>query len=481
MLVKSERNYRPIIEHIRTRHSRLFDVRAMMRLEAAMSCRYAVYLPDRDIVRCITDAEDGGELIPVEAFARRLLRALERPEYGRCPGHVVVIDAVLFDYLRVHRLLKAVLWTFERMMLQATLVTCRVMFEGTSGERGAAWQSRVLPIDIVMAGATADGDVHIAGVQARTLAVWARTEASSSLNFGHEPEKLFHEVRLDLQLRIPGDPPRAHRDATGALFRLYEIVAHTWGRDEYGGWRAAQFDRHRCGVAMPCDLYRSVYDLPSVLPLRTDGSAREVALVVDPARSAGTLAALAPFIACLRRQGWSMHLVGLGWGTLSWPEDSEDLFRSIVPLPLSLTTPERATTWCDAYLGTPIPRIVGNDYAIALGTLAGFDLVISAENTAAHALMGRLQDLKIETWALLGMADAVAQTAEVVNACAAFESAYRTIVVLNVDALRLCRALGFPPEKLQRWSEYDVSDEDDWRRCPRLSSIAAAVLDMRIE
>lgn len=481
MLVKSERNYRPILEHIRTRHSRLFDVRALMRLEAAMSCRYAVYFPDRDIVSCITDPEDGGEHISKESFTRRLLRASERPEYGRCPGHVVVMDTVLFDYLRAHRLLKAALWTFERMMLQATLVTCSVTFGVTSGERAAAWQSKVSPIGVVIAGVTADAAVHIAAVHAQTLAASARTEVSAPLKFGHEPSKPFHEVRLDLQLRIPGDPPQARSDASGALFRLYEIVAHTWGRGEYGGWRAAQIDRYRCGVAMPCDLYRGVCDLPSVMPVRPGGSARQVALVVDPPRSAAILPALAPFTAYLRDRGWNIHLVGLGWGTLSWPGDTEHLLASIVPFPLSLTTSERATTRREAYLGTPITRIAGDDYAAAVGTLAGFDLVISAENTAAHTLTARLGDLRIETWALLGIADDTAQTAEAVNACAAFEYAYQTIVVLNVHALRLCRALGLPPEKLWRWSEDDGGDADDWRRCPRLLSATAAIRGIAIE
>ena len=480
MLVKSERNYRPILEYIRSRHSRLFDVRVMLRLEAVMSCRYAVYFPDRQIVNCITDADDDGEQISIESFARRLLRASERPEYGRCPSHVVVVDAVLFDSLRAHRLLKAVLWAFERTLLQASLVTCRVRFEGTSGDRAAAWQSRVLPIDVAIADATND-EVHIAAVQAQTLTISGRTEVSAPPKFGHEPGKPFYEARVDLQLRIPGDPPQARSDASGTLFWLYEMIAQMSGRNEYGMWRAALIDHYRRGVAMPRDLYRSVCDLPSVMPLGSRSAAREVALVIDPARSPAILTVLAPFIADLRRRDWSVHLIGLGWGTLFWPGDAQDLFASIIPFPLSLTTSERAAIARDAYLGTPIARIAGDDCATAVGTMAGFDLVISAENTAAHALMGRLRDLKVETWALLGIADVNTQTAETVNACAAFEYAYQTIIVLNIDALRLCRALGLPPEKLRRWGEDEASGEDDWCRCPSLSSTAAATRSIMTE
>jgi hypothetical protein len=45
-LVKSERNYSPILEYIHTRHPRLFDVRALMRLEAAVSCHSAGFPGD---------------------------------------------------------------------------------------------------------------------------------------------------------------------------------------------------------------------------------------------------------------------------------------------------------------------------------------------------------------------------------------------------------------------------------------------------
>src|SRR5215469_3169514 len=39
--------------------------------------------------------------------------------------------------------------------------------------------------------------------------------------------------------------------------------------------------------------------------------------------------------------------------------------------------------------------------------------------------------------------------------------------------LRLCRALGFPSEKLRRWSEDAINEDDDWCGCPRLSLSAS--------
>ena len=464
-LVKSERNYRPILEYIRARHQRLFDIRALMRLEAAVSRRYAVYFPDREIVRCITDVDDGGEEIRVDALVTHLLHSLVRPDYGRCPSHVIVMHSALFHQLCAHRLLKAVLWIFERMMLRCTLVTCRVALDDASSERGAAWQGEAYPLDLKPAETTAAGDAHVAGVHAQTLVNSLETQASNGLRFDHEPQKPYHEARLVLRLRLPGDPPSPRPGASDALAYLHAVAARTWTRDECSGWSAAQIDHYRRGIAMPADFYHSVHRVSSVLPLCSSGPTRQVALAIDSARSAVTLAAVASFVALLCGQGWRIHLAGLGSGPLSWSDDSHKLFASIIPLPLSLATPEPAMTSRDAYLGTPIPRTTGSDCELAVDTLAGFDIVISVENNFAHGLMGRLRDLRVETWALLGTAESVGRAAEVVNACAAFEHAYQMIVVLNAKTLRLCRALGLPPEKLRRWSEVEVSNDDDWCAC----------------
>ena len=181
-------------------------------------------------------------------------------------------------------------------------------------------------------------------------------------------------------------------------------------------------------------------------------------------------------VAGLRRQGWAVHLVGLGRGELVWSDTSHELFASIIPLPLSLTNHERAVASHNAYLGTPLPRLRGSDRDAAVGTLAAFHLVISAENLVAHTVAGELRDLKVETWALLGIPNAARQSAEIVNACAAFEHAYQIIIVLNAQILRLCRALGLPSGKLRRWSDDMAGNDDDW--CESLSlSFSASVSD----
>ena len=463
-LIKSERNYQPILEQIRAQHPRLFDIRAMMRLEAAISRRYALYFPDREVIRCSTDVDDLGEDISVKAFVKCLLRASERPDYERCPSHLIVIDAALFDQLCASGLHKALIWNLERMLLQSTFVSCRVTFEKTEGQRSAAWRSEALAFGMPAA-PFVDGDVHIAAVHAQSLLSSLKSQVSGGLRFSHEPSKPYHRARLGLRLGVPAIPPPPQPGAIDALDRLCAEVVRT--REKHSFWSNAQIGGYRCGIASPADFYFSVHRIPSVLPLASANPSRQVALVVDPTGAALTWVPLGQFAATLCRQGWAIHLVGLGTAGMVWSEAAHALSASIIPLPLSLATSEQTTESPDAYLGTPIPRMSASDRDAASGTLAAFDLVISVENTFAHTLVGQLRDLNVETWALLGIADG--RSAEIVNACAAFEHAYQIIIVSDPKTLRLCRALGLPSEKLRRWCEGAVSDDEDWSECPELS------------
>jgi hypothetical protein len=83
--------------------------------------------------------------------------------------------------------------------------------------------------------------------------------------------------------------------------------------------------------------------------------------------------------------------------------------------------------------------------------------------------MGALRKLQVETWAVLGLADDASRRAEAVNACAAYEHAYHTIIVLDAETYCLCRALGLPVDKLRRWGENSTRADETWDRCPPLS------------
>lgn len=463
-LIKSERDYRPIVEHIRAARPRLFDVRSVMRLEAAANPRYAIYLPDRSVVRCLTHADDEGEPISAGELARRLLRALVRPDYGSCPGHVLVMNTALFETLQAHRILQAVLWVFEQVLLQSTYAACRVAIEYTTGDRSASWQASVYPADIAPLERTPRGEVQIAAVHAQTLADTVRSRASDSRRFALEDWKPYQEAWITLRLRLPGNPAATQPGAGDELLDFCTKLAEHWTREDLGGWDAAKINRYRCGFAMPSDLYRNIHNVPTVLPSRASAQNQQAALVVDPSWASGAVAALAPFAEFLRRLGYRIHLAGFGQEALCWPAEACELFDSILPLPASLLAPIPQSENLDAYLGTPVPRISNRDLEAVVGSLAGFDLVISVENSVAHAAAGRLRDLRVDTWALLGTGAATATAAELVNACAAFEYAYRLIVVLDARMLGLCRALGLPSEKLACWSSNEPSQEIAWRR-----------------
>jgi hypothetical protein len=340
--VKSERNYQPILEEIRARHPRLFDVRAMMRLEAADSRRYALYFPDREIVWRTTDVDGSGEEISVEDFVKGLLRSSVRPDYGRCPSQVIVINAALFDQLRTSRLHRAVIWTLERLLLQSAFVVCQIVFAETKGQREAAWQIQTLPFDMP-AESIVGGNIHVTAVHCQTLLHSLKALASGDFKFNPEPRKSYHQVRLELFLGFPTPPSAPIPGAIDAFARLCALVADIWTREGHGIWSNAQIDRYRCGIASPADFYFSVHRIPSVLPLTSTGPSRHVALVIDPACSALTWPALGQFAAALAGHGWTIHLVGLGKGGMVWSDASHALFASVIPLPLTLADPERAT------------------------------------------------------------------------------------------------------------------------------------------
>jgi hypothetical protein len=195
--VKSERNYRPILEEIRARHPRLFDVRTMMRLEAAVSRRYALYFPDREIVWCTTDVDDSGEETSVEDFVKGLLRSSVRPDYGRCPSQVIAINAALLDQLRTSRLHRAVIWTLERLLLESAFVACQIVFAETKGQREAVWQIQTLPFDMP-AESIAGGNIHVTAVHCQTLLHSLKAPASGDFKFNPEPRKSYHQARLEL-------------------------------------------------------------------------------------------------------------------------------------------------------------------------------------------------------------------------------------------------------------------------------------------
>ncbi|WP_448207769.1 glycosyltransferase [Azospirillum sp. sgz302134] len=461
MLTESERDYRPILTHIQGRHPALFSVKAIARAEARVGRRYAVYLPDRGVVRCTTDPALGVEDLPLADFLRRAMRAPERPEYGACPGHLAVMDSGLWDLLERHGLLQGTLWTLERACAQATVVRGRVSVAEAAG-CALEWRGVPVGLEDTVPAPLPSGGAEMVAMQTRTLLDLVRRQPTGTPELEREPDKPCAEAHLHLRLSVP-DPLVPPATADAALASLYDAMAAQWSGKANGGWSAAPIDRYRAGVATPRDVYWTVHQLPSVLPLlRRPGQA---ALVVEPARP-DRLALAVRLAAWLRAGGWEPHLVAMGAGELACFPETAETVASVIPMPLPLVLPERPLTRRDAYLGTPLRTLEKDDEDMAVGTLAAFDLVVTVQHDLAHRLMGRLRKLGVATWAVLGLPDTHRTAADAVNACAAFEHAYQTIVPLDARTFRLCQALALPVDKLRRW---DGEGEDpDWGDCTTL-------------
>jgi hypothetical protein len=134
----------------------------------------------------------------------------------------------------------------------------------------------------------------------------------------------------------------------------------------------------------------------------------------------------------------------------------------------------------DAYLGAPVGRLSVADLTDALGTLAGFDVIVSIQHSLAHTLTGQLRKLQVEAWTLLGrqLLD-VGATGDgrwligPVTACAAFEHAYQRIIALDPQTLDLCRSVGIPVDKLYRWGDAPAESAGRWGQCPLLELSAS--------
>lgn len=472
MLTESERDYRPILTHIQKRHPALFAVRAVLRAEAAVGRRYAVYLPDRAIVRCVTDPAAGEEDVPLADFVRRVLRAPERPGYGECPGLLAVMDSGLYELLKRHRLLRGALWVLERAAAHATLVRATVTARAAESGWALSWSGAPVGLQADAPFPLPDGGAAMAMLPTAALLDLVRRQPAGTPLLERDPRKPCAEARLSLTLALPGavQPPAG---ADAALSTLREAMAVAWSRPSNGGWAAAPIDRYRAGVATPEDVYQTVHRLPSVLPLLPPaGHRRLAALVADPA-DAGALETAARMARWLAGKGYDAHLVALGGGDLTLAPELVEVFASVVPHPSPLVLPERPLVHRDAYLGTPLRPWDAVEEDMAVGTLAVFDLVVTVRCGAAHPLMGRLRALGVTGWALLGASTVpgAPSLADAVNGCAAFEHAYQTVVPLDARTFRLCQALGFPPDKLRRWEDATEPDADpDWTVCAPLSS-----------
>lgn len=114
----------------------------------------------------------------------------------------------------------------------------------------------------------------------------------------------------------------------------------------------------------------------------------------------------------------------------------------ILPLPELLTRIQARS-----YQGAQMPCFDPSGTNAVVSTLAGYHRAVSVDGGASHTLMGALRRLKVETWALLGYCEQDQEASQAVNACAAFEQAYSSIVVSNAENPALVPSFRYAPRK----------------------------------
>lgn len=447
MLVEAERDFAPILTYIREKHSRLYNVKAVLRMEIETRARYAVYHPDTGFVRCMT-VHGVEELVKLDDYLVRLFRAAERPGYGLCPGHLILMDQALHDMLVTERMLQGVLWTLECAVMHAAIATCSLTIH-SSNERMLYWDS----LSVNRTGAhnlpPIPEKAQIIAIEAGELLAQQFAEGGFAYGNHWHMAKSLGGCFFDLEVSSPGEI-KAFKPLAEGFASLLQAVEQLALREQRALWHAIERDRYRAQATHPRDFYPELFNTASVFP--TPVTDRCIAIVVDDATTA-SIALAARLANTLREAGTVLHLVTFA-RRLSGNTNDLDAFAEIVSLPLaSLRTTSK--TMRQEYLGTSLPHLDWRDRQAAVATLAGYSLVVSAESTVLHLLAGALRRLKVETWAFLAKHD-TRSAADTITACAAFEQAYDAIFPQTRDMLHLCRGLGIPPRKLRPWHGTDA-------------------------
>ncbi|WP_210324743.1 glycosyltransferase family 2 protein [Microvirga alba] len=442
MLVAAERDFGPILDYIRSRHPSLFRPEALLAREIAEKSRYAIYHPDTKRVSRLTAPSDR-ECLNRDDYLRRLLRSRERPEYGRCPGHLVVMDESLYDVLAERRMLAGILWTLECAVRRATFAA--VSFRSTV-ETVPSWlrenilgdHTGVVPLP---------NNAQIIALEASVLLSHTRPGSK----FDRLPVQAGKRCEgLVLTANMPGLPP-SEQNAAAALTELGETLAGLALREHAHLWRAAPLVRYRSHPAMPRDIYAHL-GLSSIFPCAVQANdTRRAALVVEPGFP-GALAAADRMRDLLSCRGWNVDLVIIGDEIEAGHSASHD-YTEIVLLPREALRVSSGAGDYRIYNGTVIPCLDGFGVEDAIATLAAYQLVVSVASTLAHTIMGSLRHLKIETCCLLHTQGSQRSPADLINACAAFEQAYDAIVIEDQPLFHLCRAFGIPQRKLHLWRD----------------------------
>ncbi|MXN64027.1 glycosyltransferase [Stappia sp. GBMRC 2046] len=442
MLVAAERELASTLEYIRSKHSNLYNVPSILDREIRVRSRYAIFHPDTGKVSRLASPYER-ETIALEDYLILLLRSRERPEYGRSPGHLVVMEEQLLGALARRRMFSGILWTLERALRRSTLVTLTLEANVVSPP-SIRWRDETnlqVPGGTVELPISAPPNIQVAAFEAdQFLKSFREKSGFQGLHSQIRKPNAVHELTLEVPEALPFD-----HDASQAIETLGKKLTEAARRNHATTWRSAHLDRHRAGSSMPWQIY-SGSSLPSVFPCMSPDKTRGCVAIVIEAGNSGELEA-ALRIRDSMDGTLSPHLIAIG-NRFDCDIALKDHFDEFVLLP-SLRGVEDTSVKHRNYSGTSVPHPGWWDAEAIITTLAAYRTVISLPNQLPSSLMGSLRHRGVETCCLLALGgEKHCSALEAANACIAFEQAYDKILVDHAETFQLCRALGIPERKL---------------------------------
>lgn len=447
MLTEAERDFTQILDYIRKKHSALYNVQAVLKREIEDCTRYAIYHPDTGQVVTLSAVAKPSRRVPLQTYLWQLLRAAEKPDYGKCPGHLFVIHEATYVHLKDQKLLSGVLWNMECALQQTASSSCSIDF---SASPNFAMISTIK--DMRKTGANSvplpTQPVQVLAVEVGALLAQQFPEGGFAFGNHWHLSKQFaaRDFSLQIEMEAPqSDLPMVQPATLALLFEALHNVARTQKREF---WHSIPYDRYRAQAAMPRDFYPELFRIPSAFPINEAN--RTIAFVVDQPEIED-VARASELAKSSAQHGLIPHLICFGSILTAKPADLKK-FAEILTLPMPSLDNETNHRSMQNYMGTALPNLDGRDRQIALATLAAYSTVVSIKTSVLHLIAGALRKLRVKTFAIIDTNENGASNS--IIGCSAFEQAYDAIFPASPEIRRLCGGVGYPAGKLKRWEDY---------------------------
>ncbi|PQA73532.1 hypothetical protein C3731_09680 [Brucella oryzae] len=447
MLTEAERDFTQILDYIRKKHSPLYNVQAVLKREIEDCTRYAVYHPDTGQVHTLSAVAKPSRPAPLQAYLSQLLRAAEKPDYGKCPGHLFVIHQTAYDHLKDQKLLSGVLWNLECALQQAGSSSCGIELSMSPNFAMTSAITNIRKTEAILVHPPTQ-PAQIWAVEVGALLAQQFPEGGFAFGNHWHMNKQFAARDFSLQIGMEApqsDVPLVQPATLALLLEALQDVARTQKRDF---WHSIPYDRYRAQAAMPRDFYPELFRIPSVFPINE--ADRTIAFVIDHPE-AEDIARASELAKSSTQHGLIPHLICFGSIFTAKSADLSE-FAEIVTLPMPSLDNETSQRNMQNYMGTALPNLDGRDRQIALATLAAYSTVVSVRSSVLHLIAGALRKLRVKTFAIIDNNEDGASNS--VIGCSAFEQAYDAIFPASPVIRQLCNGIGYPTGKLKRWEDY---------------------------